>query len=345
MYYAIERKIQMKDMKDTKYPSMLYHYASMEKAISILKYKNFRLSDITKSNDVNEMSICFPRLFDEMINSYDVHDGFSYEFTYKEKDGREGFGILVKELRERIEREFEDGTISTFVICLSEEGDLLSQWRGYADDGRGICLGFNVHELLEFTDTSNITGYALEKVQYLSKEELDQWIKNVANELLQLVDIILGAIEDGNIVYSSDVEFDKGIFDTLYYNIIAEIEESIKFKADGFKEEKEWRLFIKNSLNKDEIDKKEFSSIGRLSEMTRRKSSEFVDANVDFNVKENDIVPFISLGFDKFHDNLINEVICGPNNMIRKSDLDMFLRKYGYDNCKHRKSNITYIVR
>lgn len=302
-------------MKDTKYPSILYHYASMEKAISILKYKNFRLSDITKSNDVNEMSICFPRLFDEMINSYDAYDGFSYEFTYKEKDGREGFGILVKELRERIEKEFEDGTISTFVICLSEEGDLLSQWRGYADDGRGMCLGFNVHELLEFTDASTITGYALEKVQYLSKEALDRWIKNVANELLQLVNIILGAIKDGKIVYSSEVEFDKDIFDTLYYNIIAEIEESIKFKADGFKEE------------------------------TRRKSSEFVDANIDFNVKENDIVPFISLGFDKFHNNLISEVICGPNNMIRKSDLDMFLRKYGYCNCEHRKSSITYIVR
>lgn len=93
-----------------------------------------------------------------------------------------------------MKKEFEDGTISTFVICLSEEGDLLSQWRGYADDGRGMCLGFNVHELLEFTDASTITGYALEKVQYLSKEALDRWIKNVANELLQLVNIILGAI-------------------------------------------------------------------------------------------------------------------------------------------------------
>ena len=45
MCLVVERKIQM---KDTKYPSILYHYASMEKAISILKYKNFRLSDITK---------------------------------------------------------------------------------------------------------------------------------------------------------------------------------------------------------------------------------------------------------------------------------------------------------
>ena len=54
MCLVVERKIQM---KDTKYPSILYHYASMEKAISILKYKNFRLSHITKSNDVNELSI------------------------------------------------------------------------------------------------------------------------------------------------------------------------------------------------------------------------------------------------------------------------------------------------
>ena len=63
------------------------------------------------------------------------------------------------------------------------------------------------------------------------------------------------------------------------------------------------------------------------------------------NVKKNDIVPFISFGFDKYHNNLINEVICGPNNMIRKSDLEVFLRKYGYNDCKCRKSNITYIIR
>ena len=70
-----------------------------------------------------------------------------------------------------------------------------------------------------------------------------------------------------------------------------------------------------------------------------------MDANIDFNVKEIDIVPFFFSSANKFHNNLISEVICGPNNMIRKSDLDMFLRKYGYCNCEHRKSSITYIVR
>ena len=185
----------------------------------------------------------------------------------------------------------------------------------------------------------------MEKVEYLSKEELDQRIKNFANDLFDLIQVILFDINEMDISNDSNTEFEENIYDNLYYNIIAEIEESIKFKAEGFKEEKEWRLFIKNSLNKDEIQKKEYSSIGSLSEEARRKSREFVDANVEFNVKKNDIVPFISFGFDKYHNNLINEVICGPNNMIRKSDLEVFLRKYGYNDCKCRKSNITYIIR
>lgn len=223
---------------------------------------------------------------------------------------------------------------------------MLSQWRGYADDGRGMCLGFGVDEILKFADISAFTTtLELEKVEYLSKEELDQRIKNFANDLFDLIQVILFDINEMDISNDSNTEFEENIYDNLYYNIIAEIEESIKFKAEGFKEEKEWRLFIKNSLNKDEIQKKEYSSIGSLSEEARRKSREFVDANVEFNVKKNDIVPFISFGFDKYHNNLINEVICGPNNMIRKSDLEVFLRKYGYNDCKCRKSNITYIIR
>lgn len=332
-------------MENKGYPDVLYHYASMEKGTSILKYKNIRLSDITKSNDVNEMSIFFPDLFDEMLKNYDEHNGFSYKFEYKGRGDRLAFGLFVNELKEKIEKEFEDGSISTFALCLSEEGDLLSQWRGYADDGKGICLGLNVEEILKFVGFSPVSGFSLEKVEYLSKEKIHKWVKNAADQMLFIIEIILGAIKDGDIEYNSVDEFDEDIFDTIYYNILSEVEESIKFKADGFKEEKEWRFFIKNSLNKDDIKGKKFTSIGTLGEEARRKTSEYVADNVEFNIKENDMVPFVSLKFEKFHNNLINQVICGPNNKIREKDLELFLRKYGYRNCKREKSNITYIVR
>lgn len=332
-------------MENKGYPKVLYHYASMEKGTSILKHKNIRLSDITKSNDVKEMSIFFPDLFDEMLKNYDEHNGFSYKFEYKGKGNRQAFGLFVNELKKKIEKEFEDGSIATFALCLSEEGDLLSQWRGYADDGKGICFGLNVEEILKFVGISSVSGFSLEKVEYLSKEQIDEWVKNVANQMLGIVEIILGAIEEGNIQYYSAKEFDEDIFNTIYYNILSEVEESIKFKTEGFKEEKEWRFFIKNSLNKDDIKGKKITSIGTLGEGARRKTSKYVADNVEFNIKENDMVPFVSLKFEKFHNNLINQVICGPNNKIREKDLELFLRKYGYRNCKGRKTNITYIVR
>ena len=332
-------------MENKGYPKVLYHYASMEKGTSILKHKNIRLSDITKSNDVKEMSIFFPDLFDEMLKNYDEHNGFSYKFEYKGKGNRQAFGLFVNELKKKIEKEFEDGSIATFALCLSEEGDLLSQWRGYADDGKGICLGLNVEEILKFVGISSVSGFSLEKVEYLSKEQIDEWVKNVANQMLGIVEIILGAIEEGNIQYYSAKEFDEDIFNTIYYNILSEVEESIKFKTEGFKEDKEWRFFIKNSLNKDDIKGKKITSIGTLGEGARRKTSKYFADNVEFNIKENDMVPFVSLKFEKFHNNLINQVICGPNNKIREKDLELFLRKYGYRNCKGRKTNITYIVR
>lgn len=75
-------------MENKGYPKVLYHYASMEKGTSILKHKNIRLSDITKSNDVKEMSIFFPDLFDEMLKNYDEHNGFLRKYGYRNCKGR-----------------------------------------------------------------------------------------------------------------------------------------------------------------------------------------------------------------------------------------------------------------
>lgn len=42
-----------------------------------------------------------------------------------------------------------------FVMCFSgeESGDLLSQWRGYGDNGKGIAIGFNEYALKKVTDS------------------------------------------------------------------------------------------------------------------------------------------------------------------------------------------------
>ena len=37
-----------------------------------------------------------------------------------------------------------DALTSPFIFCLSEHSDMLSQWRGYANDGSGVAIGVNI---------------------------------------------------------------------------------------------------------------------------------------------------------------------------------------------------------
>jgi hypothetical protein len=68
--------------------------------------------------------------------------------------------------------------VGGYVCCFSENGDELSQWRQFAADGRGYCLGFDVCELLEFRKpcieqavNPQNAGCLLSKVSYIKSGE------------------------------------------------------------------------------------------------------------------------------------------------------------------------------
>jgi hypothetical protein len=54
-------------------------------------------------------------------------------------------------------------------FCLSEDGDLLSQWRGYASDATGVAIGFSTEYLNWLSETSigrDEPGCTLQQVVY-----------------------------------------------------------------------------------------------------------------------------------------------------------------------------------
>ena len=100
----------------------LYHYCSTETFHSIVKNRSIWLSSLTQSNDSKEGAVILEILI-ELANEADL--------TLAAQ------GRLESALRGGFD--FFDG----LGFCLSEEGDLLSQWRGYANDGTGVSIGFN----------------------------------------------------------------------------------------------------------------------------------------------------------------------------------------------------------
>jgi len=102
-----------------------YHYANEETFLAILKSKTIRLSDITMMNDWDEYSCGF-RIIENIVQR-DFPDKLTLLEGVNPSNLNAAFGIII-------------GSFST-------NGDCLSLWRGYGDDGRGMSIGFNIDEV------------------------------------------------------------------------------------------------------------------------------------------------------------------------------------------------------
>lgn len=124
-------------------------------------------------------------------------------------------------------------------FCLSTECDLLSQWRGYADDGRGFAIGFSKsyfeNEFIP-ANQSQEPPITLEEVVY---EDIEA---NESDFLNEIFEILMKAVQSKN---------DKKID-----NIIKLIRRRYTIKNDAFKEESEWRLltFFLNKPGNDHVE-------------------------------------------------------------------------------------------
>lgn len=315
----------------------LYHYCSTEKFFNILKSKTIRLSDISKSNDASELALMFPTLHRCILKKY-LENPFPFKLsTYSNEDAMHEL-ILISE--SYWAQQFEDGSFANFVLCLSEAKDCLSQWRGYADDGKGCCIGFSKDILHQFCDSTGGV-LLLKKVQYITQKELNSIVDCLADEILQTLRtlrkwIVENMTHDDNI---SDTD------DLLEYNFSGMIEhaftQSLSLKLEHFSEEQEWRIFLTDQAHKSPDlvlgDRK-----NTLGPEIFSKTLSFLNNRIDFGWTSDDLIPFCPLNFDEFSTMPISEIILGPKSKIRNSDINLFLQKYGYPKIDIHSSKITY---
>ena len=135
---------------------IVYHYCSVDTFFNIIRNSSMWLSDIAKSNDYQECIRC-------------------REFVNK---GMEEYLRNDVEALKAWKTWYENGVYSnfsmkTFCVCFSESKDKLSQWRGYAQDGKGIAIGFNKDVLEELNQISKFHT-AFGKVIYDNPQEYVQ---------------------------------------------------------------------------------------------------------------------------------------------------------------------------
>jgi hypothetical protein len=212
-------------------------------------------------------------------------------------------------------------------LCLSEDGDLLSQWRGYAADGTGVAIGFDSISLEQISErllSESQTRIDLTKVEY-TVEEQDSLVRPTYEKMRKHIDA--GAFKTASMPTLLDLKSDDEIeaekeiyleaFSKLWLSSVSLIPKLFSLKSPAFREEKEWRL----------ISVVERSSAKKLLFRSTSDSSH--------------IVPYSLLEVGgKFV--RVREVILGPKNSTPKQVIESLLIHNGFEGVEVKASSATY---
>ena len=303
------------------HPDVLYHYCSLNTFYNIIKNRTIRLSDIKKAND-SEETVWLPKMYHEYIfhniRSRAIENQELVPYAVAAFDCLEDEKVLFA----------SESLLKSWVLCLSTKGDLLSQWRGYAEDGCGISIGFRF-DSLKPKQKSNGDGSAypffdLRKVTYIDALKGKQE-KNADD----VIDAIFNAPEPPH----------RGD-NPITRLFAASGQESNFYKKKAFKEECEWRL-VYGALGTG------FPEHDVIAFMDNHNQEQFEFKSFDFMVRRGTLVSYFDLAIRDFG-NAIKEIIIGPKANITDKTIEQFLianglktKFYGGD-IAIRKSQASY---
>lgn len=220
-------------------PDTLFYYTTLNGLQGILENKELWLSHMYFLNDRTEYQYGLD-LFRNAINTY--RGGF--ETMNSTKAFLSGLDSAM---------DFVEGKESPFILSLTRNDDLLSQWRGYTDNGIGVNIGFNK----AFYDQANFKIFPC----IYDQEKQKKLVHKIVTDSIFLFMAISRdmGLTDGDKDKESDINYDEAITAAGSLFIDRTILACSLIKNTGFKEEEEWRLLY---FNKDKkvsfIPKKNF---------------------------------------------------------------------------------------
>lgn len=249
---------------------LLYHYTECETFWKIIDSDSFFARNIRFSNDSNEY----------MSGRDTIKKFIQQQNTLKQNQ------------KDAILKQIEDNPMMYFIVCFCRKGDLLSQWRGYAQTGVSIGLDFtsgistmnDIRRHVEYFTVLNNHDYQKNRKEDDNKYFIENNDGNkIAVKFLQMPYKV-------QYVSTSNINIHKRVL-----NVLEELweksepEERINnlmkyipfIKNDGFKEEEEYRLVF------------DMEYLGKNKAYSRNMRSKKIDYLDSGNIKK----PYVNIEF------------------------------------------------
>lgn len=277
---------------------IVYHYCSLEAFKSIIENECLWLCDVEKSNDSAER-VYFENIMLEQIDRY-AEDLKSKNDDDKER-ALQALQLVKEAMQNRTIKRYPAHTCS-----FSYNGDQLSQWRGYADDGYGIAIGFRgslLYQLLP-PDTFQRINYSYPQAQTKCQDILDSAFD-----------------------YCKENEGDSSLASycsTFGMIVIAQLDRNcVFFKSKAFSEEQECRIAIHIQGRYYEAQNHSFSlPPDKIPQSYRGSNLELSDEK--FRVAQHKLSSYVELSFSDAKE-VIAKIILGPKCLAEEKDIRHFL--------------------
>lgn len=271
----------------------LYHYCDGNSFAAICETRKLRLSDLFSMNDFMEL-----------------HWGYHiWELAAAEVIEEVGRDFLDK-----IDEIIHESGFATLLVgsSLSLDGDVLSQWRAYSNDGNGYAIGFDASVFPQLQVRPL-------RVLYDKRQQIE--------EAKLFIKTIFKVEED------EDVKFGEGFF-TMCATFASDL---ASFKNPAFAEEKEVRIVHALAFAESNGSLKLVDKGGTAFE------AEVAGQPVKFRMKGETPVAYIDVDFTNDSKvNPIKEVVLGPKNDAIPMGISIFLETLGIGSVNVRKSNASY---
>jgi hypothetical protein len=285
---------------------ILYHYCPTASFHAIAQSHSLWLSSLSLSNDTME-----GKLVARAIVRLAEKDSIPQDAVRRIQDGIGTFEKIIDGLG----------------FCLSEDGDLLSQWRGFAADATGVAIGFSTEYLNWLSGQTRGPGeskFYLEKVEY----EPSAHESSVAPTYLKVKQLIAdgafkmpgrrGVLLDNRT--DKEVEQEDAIIQSansqLAVELLALFSQLFRLKAYAFREEREWRL---------------------LSYLVKGGED-----HCSHRVVHDRIIPYRKIELVGLERHPIAEVILGPKHGTPTKLVEDFLKQHRYGGVGVKRSEASY---
>lgn len=286
---------------------ILYHYTSLNGFLSIIETQSLFFSNVNFLNDSKE-----------------IKHGVDIVLKAIEQTEKKESSDILDKMKDNIKLLFKS---EKYVTCFSKDGDLLSQWRAYGNNGKGISIGFEFSNLTDSFD-KYLTGTHIEYDEKIQIESIKEYIhlmiefyKNIENNYNW------NGQDFNNLVAKQIITF----FNNVIYS----------FKHPSFIDEREYRLQLEidNTMyKKEDIDLK-FRATENLI--------------IPYTVIKNDYISYLETKVPNESEPIfslkklpISKIIIGPSLDYEtvKTGIKKFLSEKGYNEIDIEKSNVPYRI-